>query len=214
MANMIGGAFSAFPVTGSFSRSAVNSDSGAKLRTAGLVTAALVGLTLTCLTPVFAHLPLFALAAIVISGVLGLVDYPEAIRHLYQTNRLDFAVWLTACFGTLLAGVEIGLAIAIAASLLIISIVQIGVPGNRRFGSTPWNALLPRCAAVSGGRSVRRPSDVHRCTLSTLPTCASKFVTYWENRRSSTALRVLNLSNWNGPPSRTLTPPQCISSMP
>ena len=107
------------------------------------MTAALVGLTLTCLTPVFAHLPLFALAAIVISGVLGLVDYPEAIRHLYQTNRLDFAVWLTACFGTLLAGVEIGLAIAIAASLLIISIVQIGVPSNRRFGSTPWNALLP-----------------------------------------------------------------------
>ena len=105
----MGGAFSAFPVAGSVSRSAVSSDSGAKSRTAGLVAAALVGLTLTCLTPVFAHLPLFALAAIVISGVLGLVDYPEAIRHLYQTNRLDFAVWLTACFGTLLAGVETGL---------------------------------------------------------------------------------------------------------
>ena len=70
MANVIGGAFSAFPVAGSVSRSAVNSDSDAKSRTAGLVAAALVGLTLTCLTPVFEHLPLFALAAIVISGVL------------------------------------------------------------------------------------------------------------------------------------------------
>ena len=83
------------------------------------MTAALVGLTLTCLTNVFAHLPLFALAAIVISGVLGLVDYPEAF-YLYKANRLDFAVWLSACLGTLLAGVEAGLAIAVSASLLVI----------------------------------------------------------------------------------------------
>ena len=152
----------------------MNSDSGAKSRTAGLVTAALVGLTLTCLTPVFAHLPLFALAAIVISGVLCLVDYPEAIRHLYQTNRLDFAVWLTACFGTLLAGVETGLAIAIAASLLIVlyksaypaTDVLGRLPGTRCYRDVQqypeaevYGGLL-MCTAVLCQRCQRAPANL------------------------------------------------------
>jgi len=119
MANFLGGAFSSFPVTGSFSRSAVNNDSGARSGLACLVTAALVGLTLTFLTPVFAQLPLFSLAAIVISGVLGLVDFAEAM-YLWKANKFDFAVWLTACGGTLLAGVEVGLAIAVTVSLLLV----------------------------------------------------------------------------------------------
>lgn len=119
MANFLGGAFSAFPVTGSFSRSAVNNDAGAQSPVAGLVTAALVFVTLLVLTPVFAKVPLFSLAAIVISGVLGLVDVQEAV-YLWKVHRLDFAVWSVACFGTLLAGVEAGLAIAVGASLLIV----------------------------------------------------------------------------------------------
>lgn len=119
MANFLGGAFSSYPVTGSFSRSAVNNDSGAQSGLACLVTAALVGLTLTFLTPVFAQLPLLSLAAIVISGVLGLVDFAEA-RYLWKANRFDFAVWLTACGGTLLAGVEVGIAIAVTVSLLMV----------------------------------------------------------------------------------------------
>ena len=135
MANFLGGSFSAFPTTGSFSRSAVNNDSGAQSRRAGLVTAALVGLTLTFLTKVFAYLPLFALAAIVISGVLGLVDFSEAI-HLYKANRLDFAVWLSACLGTLLAGVEAGLAVAVSVSLLVV-LYESTVPTIAVFGRLP-----------------------------------------------------------------------------
>ncbi len=46
---------------------------------AGLVNAALIGFVLLCLTPVFQHMPLNALAAIVITGVIGLLDFQRAL---------------------------------------------------------------------------------------------------------------------------------------
>merc|ERR1719242_2568182 len=67
--NFVGSAFSCYPVTGSFSRSAVNDATGAKTQLAGLVTSAIMFLTLLVLTPLFYYLPKFALAAIVINSV-------------------------------------------------------------------------------------------------------------------------------------------------
>jgi len=79
MANFLGGAFNAYPITGSFSRSAVNHESGAKSGVSALVTATVVGVTLLFLTPIFEQLPFNVLAATVIPGVLGLLDYEEAM---------------------------------------------------------------------------------------------------------------------------------------
>lgn len=119
MANFLGSAFQAYPVTGSFSRSAVNNESGAQSGISGMVTATLVCITLLFLTPLFEELPLNTLAAIVISGVIGLLDYDEAI-YLWKVYKFDFLVWLIACLMTMFAGVEIGLAVAVGVSLLIV----------------------------------------------------------------------------------------------
>jgi MFS superfamily sulfate permease-like transporter len=53
MANFCGALFQSYPVTGSFSRSAVNNESGAQSGISGIVTATIVGLVLLFLTPVF-----------------------------------------------------------------------------------------------------------------------------------------------------------------
>ena len=74
-ANLVGAGFNSYPTTGSFARSAVAKYTGAKTGLAGVVNAALVGLTLLCLTPVFNTMPMNALAAIVIAGVLPLLDF-------------------------------------------------------------------------------------------------------------------------------------------
>ena len=52
-ANIAGSLFHSFPVTGGFSRTAVNAQAGAKTGVAGLITAAIVALTLVALTPQF-----------------------------------------------------------------------------------------------------------------------------------------------------------------
>ena len=56
MANFMGAMFQSYPVTGSFSRSAVNNDTGAESGISGAVTATLVMLVLLFLTPVFEHM--------------------------------------------------------------------------------------------------------------------------------------------------------------
>ena len=73
-----------------------------KLRTllhaglAGLVNAALIGIVLLCLTPVFRHMPLNALAAIVITGVIGLLDFPRVIFLLKVSSPSpEHLLWVT-----------------------------------------------------------------------------------------------------------------------
>jgi sulfate transporter 4 len=56
MANLMSGLFSGYPVVGSFSRSAVNNEAGAKSGISGIVTATLVGFVLLFLTAVFESL--------------------------------------------------------------------------------------------------------------------------------------------------------------
>lgn len=139
MANFLGGMFQSYPVTGSFSRSAVNNESGAQSGISGLVTATLVGLVLLLLTSIFEILPLNILAAIVISGVLGLLDFDEA-KYLWRVHKFDFSVWLIACFGTMFLGVEIGLAIAVAVSLLIV-IYESAYPHTAVMGRLPGTTV-------------------------------------------------------------------------
>jgi sulfate transporter 4 len=64
-------------------------------------------------------MPLCILASIVISGIMSLVDFEEAL-YLWTVHRSDFIVWIIACFGTLFLGVELGLAIAVAVSLFVV----------------------------------------------------------------------------------------------
>lgn len=118
LANLAAGVLTAFPVTGGFSRSAVNHQAGARSGLASIVTAALVALTLLVLTPLFVHLPQAALAALVIVAVAGLVDLREP-GHLWRVRRSD-AVTLAVTFAaTLLIGVEPGILIGVAFSLAV-----------------------------------------------------------------------------------------------
>jgi len=116
LANLVAGVVAAFPVTGGFSRSAVNAQAGARSGLASVTTALLVLLTLLLLTPAFRDLPQAVLGAIVVVAVAGLVDLREA-RHLWQLRRSDGAVWGLTFAGTLLVGVEPGLLVGIGASL-------------------------------------------------------------------------------------------------
>jgi sulfate transporter 4 len=119
MSNLIGSMFSSYPVTGSFSRSAVNNSTGALSQLSGLITGLVMLLTLLLLTPLFYYLPQFVLAAIVISSVMSLVAFGEAHR-LWRVKKQDFSLWIVAFIGTLFLGILLGIGIAVGLSLCII----------------------------------------------------------------------------------------------
>lgn len=83
---------SSFPATGSFSRTGVNNDVGAKTPMSVLVTGAAVGLTLGVITPVFQFMPKTVPACIIISGVAMLTEFRYA-RKLWHVAKKDLLVW-------------------------------------------------------------------------------------------------------------------------
>ena len=76
------------PVSGSFSRSALNLASGARTGVSSLVAAAFVLMTLLFFTPLLYHLPKPALAAMIILAVANLIDV-AAMRYAWLVSRDD-----------------------------------------------------------------------------------------------------------------------------
>lgn len=118
VANLGGALTGGYPVAGGFSRTAVNVQAGARTPLASLITAALVGLTLLVLTPLFRHLPIAVLAAIIMVAVFGLIDVAAA-RNLWRTSKKDFALLAITFGATLQFGITEGIATGVGASLAL-----------------------------------------------------------------------------------------------
>lgn len=117
-ANLAAGFFSGYPVTGGFSRTAVNAQAGARTGVAAIVTAVVIVVTLLFLTPLFYFLPKAVLAAIIMTAVFGLIDVAE-VRHLWHVKKPDLALLALTFVATLALGIEIGIGIGVGASLLV-----------------------------------------------------------------------------------------------
>uniref|UniRef100_A0ACD5Y413 Uncharacterized protein n=1 Tax=Avena sativa TaxID=4498 RepID=A0ACD5Y413_AVESA len=115
--NIIGSCTSCYVTAGPFSRSAVNVHAGCRTAMSNAVMAVAVAvtllfLTLLFLTPLFHYTPLVVLSAIIVSAMLGIIDFPAAAR-LWKVDKVDFCVCLGAYLGVVLGDIEIGLSIAI-----------------------------------------------------------------------------------------------------
>eukprot|EP01132_Coremiostelium_polycephalum_P001439 gene1439-1814_t len=118
MCNIIGSIFQACPVTGSFSRTAVNFQTGSKSRLCSLATGVIVGCVLLFLTPVFKHTPICILSAIVIAAALSLFEVKESIGLFKKGELLGFIQMVFVFCLTLFLGSEIGIVVAFCVSIL------------------------------------------------------------------------------------------------
>jgi sulfate permease, SulP family len=138
-ANLGAGLFGGFPVTGGFSRTAVNGDAGARTPLASLVTVAIILVALVLLTPLLRSLPSATLGAIVVVAVSSLIDVAEA-KHIARVRRLDLIPLAVAFVATLALGVELGIAVAVAASLALV-FVGLMRPHTAELGRVPGTTV-------------------------------------------------------------------------
>ncbi|MBN1901304.1 solute carrier family 26 protein [Candidatus Sumerlaeota bacterium] len=117
-ANVAAAFFSGYPVTGGFSRTAINYEAGAKTPLASIMTAFLALFTLLFLTPLFYYLPYSVLAAIITVAVLGLVNVTEAIR-LFRIKKSDGSILFLTFILTLSLGIEKGIIAGVVLSLVL-----------------------------------------------------------------------------------------------
>jgi len=116
VANLVGFGFGGYPVTGGFSRSAINDQAGAKTGLASAITAVVIAISLLFLTGLFHYLPTAVLAAIVMTAVFGLVDVGELV-HLFRVKRTDAGLLVLTFLVTLFVGIEEGIGAGVLASL-------------------------------------------------------------------------------------------------
>ncbi|NXM89485.1 S2611 protein, partial [Oenanthe oenanthe] len=124
VANVLGSFVSSYPITGSFGRTAVNAQSGVCTPAGGLVTGALVLLSLAYLTSLFYYIPKAALAAVIISAVVPMFD-AAIFRTLWRVKRLDLVplcVTFLLCFWEVQYGIVAG--VLVSGILLLYSIAR------------------------------------------------------------------------------------------
>ncbi|ONK73995.1 uncharacterized protein A4U43_C03F1710 [Asparagus officinalis] len=163
--NVIGSMSSCYIATGSFSRSAVNYMSGCHTPVSNLVMSAVVFLTLLLITPLFKYTPNAILSSIIISAVVGLIDY-KAAYLIWKVDKLDFIACMGAFFGVVFVSVEIGLLIAVSLSFAKI-LLQVTRPRTAILGNIPGTTVYrnieqyPEATRVPGALIVRVDSAIY-----------------------------------------------------
>lgn len=118
-ANVVGSMFQAFPVTGGFSRSAVNHQAGANTPLSSIISAIVVSLTLIFLTPLFYFLPKAILASVIMVAVASLIDTKYS-KQLWYKSKVEFALLMITFLVTLSFSMVPGIVTGITISILIL----------------------------------------------------------------------------------------------
>jgi high affinity sulfate transporter 1 len=144
-ANIGSGLFQGFAVSSSASRTPVAAEAGAQTQVTGLVGAAAIVLMLVALPGIVANLPSTALAAVVISAALSMLEV-EGVRTLYRHRRSEFALSVVCFLGVALIGVIPGIFLAVGLALL----------GFIRRAWRPYDAVLGRIDGLKGYHDITR----------------------------------------------------------
>jgi SulP family sulfate permease len=118
-ANVVGSFSQAFPVSGSFSRSAVNLNANAQTGLSNVFAGLVVLVALLFLTPLLYHLPQAVLAAVIMMAVVGLVNF-KAIGHAWHTHKHDGIASVVTFVATLVFAPHLDNGILVGAGLAIL----------------------------------------------------------------------------------------------
>ena len=120
LANICGAVAKSYPVSGSFSRSAVNLQSGAISSLSSVFTGLTVVVVLLFFTPLLYHLPQSVLAAIIMMAVVGLINVRGFI-HAWQAQWYDGAISIITFVATLLFAphLEWGIGVGVILSVFV-----------------------------------------------------------------------------------------------
>ncbi|XP_076396975.1 sodium-independent sulfate anion transporter isoform X3 [Megachile rotundata] len=119
LCNMFGSFVRSMPVTGSFTRTAVNHSSGVKTTFGGLFTGCLVLLASSLLTSTFRFIPKATLAAVIICAMYYMLDF-KTYALLWRARKVDFFLMLITFLFCVFLKLEWGILIGIVLNLVIL----------------------------------------------------------------------------------------------
>ncbi len=145
IAKVVGTFFQGNLVSGSYSRSAINEDAGAKTLLSSIVVAIIIIFSLLYLTPLLFFLPKAILAAIILVSVLSLIKTKEAIQY-FNIRIDDFIVMFVTFSTSLIFNISTGILVG---TLLSFAIFQYK-------SATPHVAELVKLPNTNYYRNIKR----------------------------------------------------------
>lgn len=114
--NIVGSFLLSMPISGSFTRSAVNNSSGVRTPFGGLYTGIMVILSLSLLTPYFYFIPRATLSSVIICAVIFMVEI-GMVKPMWKSNKRDLVPGFLTLIACLAIGVELGIVIGVAVDI-------------------------------------------------------------------------------------------------
>jgi SulP family sulfate permease len=124
-----------YPVAGGLSQSAVNDKAGARTPVALIFASITLAACLLFLTGLLENLPKAVLAAVVLTAIYGLLDFPAMLR-MWRVSKLDFYAAAIALVGVLSLGILHGILLAVLASVLLL-LMRVSNPHVAFLGRIP-----------------------------------------------------------------------------
>jgi len=168
LSNVVGSFFSCYVSCGSLNRSVPNWQAGARTPLAAVFAAVFLLVLVGAVAPVLAHIPMAAIAALLVLVAWNLLDLPRW-RELWRVARRDFWIALATAVATVTLRLELAILLGTLLSLMAYlhrtshpAMRDMGFDrreGDRRFvviGSTP--AALPECPQL---KLLRMEGDVY-----------------------------------------------------
>ncbi len=118
LANLAGAFSSSMPASGSFNRSGVNVEAGARTPLAAASAAVFLVLILSLVAPLARHLPLAVIAGLLFVVAFGLIDHRE-MRRLWAEEPLERLPLAVTLIGTLTLSLEWAILLGITSALVV-----------------------------------------------------------------------------------------------
>lgn len=118
MSNLLGSFFSAYPSSGSFNRSGLNLEAGARTPLAAVFSAVLLLVIMQVFAPMAMYLPLPAMAGVLFLVAWGLIDFHH-IGQICRSSRQEPLILLVTFLSTLFLHLEIAIYVGVVLSLLL-----------------------------------------------------------------------------------------------
>ncbi|TQV74341.1 SulP family inorganic anion transporter [Denitrobaculum tricleocarpae] len=153
LSNIGGSFFSAYLGSGSFTRSALNYESGARTPVAALLSALFLFIILIAISPFIERIPIPAMAGLIMLVAWKLIDFQE-IRHILTSSASDTVVLIATFFAVVAIDLEFAIYVGVILSLSIflrrsmrpglpINVPNAKVSGRPFMSPILWN--LPEC---------------------------------------------------------------------
>jgi sulfate permease, SulP family len=127
LSNMFGSFFSSYAGSGSFTRSGINFEAGAKTPMSAIFAAILLMLIVLLIAPLTAYLPIAAMGGVILLVAYNLVD----VHHISQVltfSKSETAILLTTFFATLFLELEFAIYLGVLLSLVLF-LAKTSTPG-------------------------------------------------------------------------------------